>query len=92
MRRREDPEILRYALIGYQAQYDEIEGKIAEVRRELARRRGGAVVHNGAAAPAGPKVEPKKMRRISKAGRARIAAATRERWRKARAAGKSRLG
>lgn len=91
MRRREDPEILRYALIGYQAQYDEIEGKIAEVRRELARRRSGAVVHNGVDAPAGPKVAPKK-KRISKAGRARIAAATRERWRKARAAGRSRLG
>lgn len=82
-------DLLQHALIGYQAQYEEIERKIADVRRRLGRR--AIPVANGSKAPAPPKPARKKNR-ISKAGRARIAAATRERWRKARAAGRTKLG
>lgn len=88
MTRAENAELLRHALIGYQAQRQEIDTRIAELRRRLGIR--AAPVENGAGVVTDDAAKPKP--RISKAGRRRIAAATKERWRKARAAGKTRLG
>jgi hypothetical protein len=73
-------EILKYALVGYQAQREEIEQRIADVQRRL----------NGAAAP--PMEQEKPKRRLSAKGRRAIVKATTERWRRARAAGRKRLG
>jgi len=86
MTRAEETEILQHALIGYQAQRQEIETRIAELQRRLGMRVVPA--ENGAGA-IGDAAKPKP--RISKAGRRRIAAAMKERWRKARAAGRNRL-
>ena len=83
---REQTDILQHALIGYQAERQEIDTRIAELQRRLGVR--AVPVENGAGAVGASKPKP----RISKAGRRRIAAATKERWRKARAAGKTRLG
>lgn len=87
MTRAETTEILRHALIGYQVQQREIDRRIAELRRRLGIR--VATVENAAEAGSKP---AKPTPRISKAGRQRIAAATKERWRKAHAAGRTRLG
>ncbi|HEX7970699.1 MAG TPA: hypothetical protein VF501_00510 [Thiobacillus sp.] len=73
-------EILQHALVGYQARRDDIERRIQEVRVQL----------NGAAPPQIKEEKPK--RRLSARGRANIIRATKERWRRARAAGKKRLG
>jgi hypothetical protein len=74
-----DPDLLRAALAGYQQQLTEIQNKIAEIRKRL-----------GGKAPASAPVptEPK-PNRLSPAARARIAAAQRRRWAKARAAKKA---
>lgn len=86
MTKNERLELLRHALIGYQAQHEEIGKRMADLRRRLGLQAQQA--RNGAAA-----IEPvKRKSRISKAARRRIAAATRERWRKARAAGRATLG
>ena len=68
-----DIAILQMALVGYQMEKDDIELKIREIQAEL---RGTKV----AAAPApGAKGLPRK-RKMSSAGRARIAAAQKKRW------------
>jgi hypothetical protein len=73
-------EILQHALVGYQARREDIERRIQEVRVQL----------NGAAPP---QIEEEKVkRRLSAKGRANIVRATKERWRRARAAGRKRLG
>ncbi len=71
--------------------------KIDELESELTRLLGGASAGpNGSASPRAPQqkqlaaVKPK--RTMSAAGRARMAAAARKRWRKAKAAGKTTLG
>ena len=74
MRRNDDPGILQAALLGYQQQLDEINAKIAELRRRL----GGRTTTSTGSAPA-PRA-PQKKHRISAEGRARIAAAQRRRW------------
>ena len=80
MRRDDDPEILRAALLGYQQQLQTINARIADLKRHLGVR---------GAAPAGsPARAPQKKHRISAEGRARIAAAQRKRW----AASKRRTG
>ena len=73
MKRENDPGILQAALLGYQQQLEEINGKIADLRRRLGSR--GAAP----AAAAAPRA-PQKKHRISPEGRARIAAAQRRRW------------
>jgi hypothetical protein len=73
-----------------QAEYDEIERRIGELRRRLTGPGAGIVVQNGAT-PSRDAPKAAKKHRISKAGRARIASATRGRWRKARAADRSGL-
>jgi hypothetical protein len=67
-----DDGMLQAALIGYQHQLDEINAKIAELRRRL----GGRSAPASGAAPR----NPQKKHRISAEGRARIAAAQRKRW------------
>lgn len=68
-----DPDTLRAALIGYQAERESIEGKIAEIRRQL----GRSAPAGSVATPRGPR----KKRTLSAAARKRIAAAQRKRWR-----------
>jgi hypothetical protein len=75
----ETTEILQYALVGYNARREDIEKRIADVQRRL----------NGAAAV---QEQPKPKRRLSAKGRAAIAKATKERWRRVRAAGRKLLG
>lgn len=73
-------EILQHALVGYQAQRDELQRRIEDLERRL---NGGSELIE---APAKPK------RRLSAKGRAAISRAAKERWRRARAAGRRRLG
>jgi hypothetical protein len=73
-------ELLAAALVGYQHQLDEIQSKIAEIRDKLGT---GPVARSAkTAAP----VARRKKRRMSAEGRARIAAAQRARWAKAKKA------
>lgn len=78
MRKQDDPGILQAALLGYQQQLDEINAKIADLRRRLGGRSAPASSSRGAVSPA-PRA-PQKKHRISAEGRARIAAAQRRRW------------
>ncbi len=79
-----DTATLQAALVGYQQQLDQIEAKMAELRRKLGKSAG--VKPAAAAAPtrSGPR-----KHRMSAEGRARIAAAQRARWAKAKKAKKS---
>lgn len=70
-----DTETLKAALVGYQHQLDGIHARMAEIRSALGR---NAPANAIAAATARP------TRRISAAGRARIAAAQRKRWAESR--------
>ena len=65
-----------------------IKDKIEELQSQLNKLLGGDGVGNGS-----PAVKPAKKtgRKMSAAGRARIAAAARARWAKVKAAGKKRL-
>jgi hypothetical protein len=63
-------ELLQHALIGYQAQVEEILRRMEDLRRRL----------NSEAAP----VEARPKRHLSAKGRAAIIAATKRRWAKAR--------
>jgi hypothetical protein len=73
MKKENDPGILQAALLGYQQQLEEINSKIADLRRRLGSR--------GTTPAAGPAPRaPQKKHRISPEGRARIAAAQRRRW------------
>src|ERR1035437_11109847 len=73
-----DKATLEAALVGYQQHLQQIEAKMAELRRMLRQ--------TPAAAPAAkraPKAAPRKQKhRMSAEGRARIAAAQRARWAK----------
>jgi hypothetical protein len=68
-----DSSILEAALIGYQHQRDEIDVKMAEIRRQI----GGQAPR--ASASAGP-VEAPRKRILNAAARKRISAAQRKRW------------
>jgi len=84
-RSRQDSEFLAAALIGYQQRRREIDGKIVELRQQL----GGswASVLAAAAKRAAPAA-----RRMSTAGRKRIAEATKKRWAAFRRAKKAQSG
>src|SRR4051794_28616241 len=73
MRKENDPGILQAALLGYQQQLEEINAKIADLRRRLGAR-------SAPAAGNAPRTPTQKKHRISAEGRARIAAAQRRRW------------
>ena len=75
-----DRATLEAALVGYQQQLQQIEGKMAELRRMLGQAPAAAPVAKRAR-KAGP---AKQKHRMSAEGRARIAAAQRARWAKAR--------
>ena len=70
----DDPSMLQAALLGYQQQLNEINAKIAELRRRLGGRSVPAAASNKT-----PRA-PQKKHRISAEGRALIAAAQRRRW------------
>src|SRR5437763_12234121 len=72
-----DRATLEAALVGYQQQLQEIESKMAELRRRLGNPAGPIAVRKTA------KSAPRKHR-MSAEGRARIAAAQRARWAKAK--------
>jgi hypothetical protein len=67
-----DHALMEAALIGYQHQLEQIEAKMADLRREL----------GGKPPAAGPKstVAPGRKRQMSAAARKRIAAAQKKRW------------
>lgn len=71
-------ELLQHALIGYQAQVDEIQRRMEDARRRL----------NGAASPA----EERPKRHLSAKGRAAIIAATKKRWAKVRREKRAKKG
>jgi hypothetical protein len=66
---------LQAALIGYQHQKDEIDGKIAEIRKRIG---GRGKARNSSAAPVDG--QPRMRKPLSVAARKRIAAAQRKRW------------
>jgi len=69
-----DQALLEAALIGYQHQLEEIEAKMAELRRQLGGKPSAPSAKTAtAAAPAG-------RRQMSAAARKRIAAAQKKRW------------
>lgn len=75
-----ETEILEHALIGYQARRAEVQRRIDDLERRI--NGGGEVTH-----------EPAKAKgRLSAKGRAAISRAAKERWRRARASGRTRLG
>jgi len=71
-----DKATLEAALIGYRQQLQQIETKMADIRR-LLKRPDGAV-----SLPAAPVSSGQQKHRMSAEGRARIAAAQRARWAK----------
>jgi hypothetical protein len=73
-----DKSTLEAALVGYQQQLQQIEAKMAELRRQLGKAPAAAPAAKRAR-KAGPK---KQKHRMSAEGRARIAAAQRARWAK----------
>jgi len=78
-----DKATLEAALVGYQQHLEQIQTKMAEIRRTLAGTPAAASAAKGprkAAAPA------KQKHRMSPEGRARIAAAQRARWAKVKKA------
>jgi hypothetical protein len=72
-----DNTILEMAIVGYQSQLEQLAAKIGEIKAQLGQRGPGRPRSSASGtAPAAPQ----KRRTISKAGRARIAAAQRARW------------
>jgi hypothetical protein len=67
-----DHQILRMALIGYEAEREKIDEKMSEIRALLGGRSTTAAIEESAPV--------RKRRRMSKEARARIGAATRARW------------
>jgi len=72
-----DNTVLEMAIVGYQSELERVSAKIADIKAQLGQRGPG---RPKAAAAAADSVAPAKSRTISKAGRARIAAAQRARW------------
>jgi hypothetical protein len=77
-----DRATLEAALVGYQRQLDEIESKIADLRRRLGRSPASALGSASASGAAGTRRTRRRRHRMSAEGRARIAAAQRARWAK----------
>lgn len=77
---RVDNAILEMAIVGYQSELENISGKIADIKAQLGQRGPGRPKATEAPVAGTDHTGPKKRRTISKAGRARIAAAQRARW------------
>ena len=77
-----DATILEMAIVGYQSEVEKISAKIADIKAQLGQRGPGRPKATLAAASATGTDHTglQKRRTISKAGRARIAAAQRARW------------
>ena len=72
-----DNSILEMALVGYQSHLDAISAKLADIKAQLGKRGPG---RPKATAAGTDHAGPAKRHTISKAGRARIAAAQKARW------------
>ena len=81
-----DAATLQAALAGYRQQLDAIEQKMAELRRQLGKPSDVATPKSASLAKRGKRRTRK--HRMSEEGRARIAAAQRARWAKAKRAAK----
>jgi hypothetical protein len=79
-----DAATLQAALVGYSQQLDEIQEKMEEIRRQLGKS-GRQKASRSAPEPA---AAPPRKNRMSAEGRARIAAAQKARWAKAKKAAK----
>jgi len=75
-----DSTILEMAIIGYQSEAARISAKIADIKAQLGLPGPGRPKATAATATGTDHAAPAKRRTISKAGRARIAAAQRARW------------
>ena len=76
----------QFARVGAQARLQEIQAEIAALRREFPALRGASAKSAGPPEAAEP--APRKRRKMSRAARAKIAAAQRARWARVRAAKK----
>jgi hypothetical protein len=72
-----DDTMLEMAIVGYRSQLKELSAKVADIEAQLGQRRPGRPKAAATSADPGGLT---KRRTISKAGRARIAAAQRARW------------
>ena len=81
-----DKATLAAALLGYQAQAEVIEAKMAAIRVRLGQHAGKWALARALQAGRGQVKRPQKPHIISPEGRARIAAAQRRRWKAAKAA------
>ena len=77
-----DSATLQAALVGYQRQLEEIQAKMSELRRRLGTRTNGSIAVKTV------RTQPRRKHRMSAEGRARIAAAQRARWAKAKKSAK----
>ena len=75
-----DNTLLEMAIVGYQSRLETISAKIADIKAQLGQRGPGRPKATVAAAAGTEHAAPQKRRTMSKAGRARIAAAQRARW------------
>jgi hypothetical protein len=75
-----DNTLLEMAIVGYQSEIEKISAKIADIKAQLGQPGPGRPETTVAAATGTDHAAPAKRRTISKAGRARIAAAQRARW------------
>jgi hypothetical protein len=75
-----DNTLLEMAIVGYQSRLETISAKIADIKAQLGQRGPGRPKATVAAAAETEHAAPQKRRTMSKAGRARIAAAQRARW------------
>ena len=78
-----DNTLLEMAIVGYQHEAERVRARIADIKAQLGQPGPGrpkATIATAAVATATGQVAPAKRRTISKAGRARIAAAQRARW------------
>jgi len=75
-----DNTLLEMAIVGYQSEAKKISAKIADIKAQLGQRGPGRPKATVATATGADQAAPAKRRTISKAGRARIAAAQRARW------------
>jgi len=75
-----DSTILEMAIVGYQSQLESVSAKIADIKAQLGQRGPGRPKATVAAVTGTDHAGAQKRRTISKAGRARIAAAQRARW------------
>jgi hypothetical protein len=75
-----DNTLLEMAIVGYRSEVERISAKIAGIKAQLGQPGPGRPKAKVATATGTDRAAPQKRRTISKAGRARIAAAQRARW------------